>query len=253
MENKIINFNLGESKTQIFENSEFGALSIMMIEGKEYFHATECAKILGYANPRKAIGDHCKGVTKRDALTSGGKQVISFIPESDLYRLIIKSKLPSAERFEKWVFEEVLPSIRKHGLYAKDELLDNPDLMISIITALKQEREEKKRLQAENQILLPKGEYYDQLVDREVNINLRSTAKELCVKEKDLIGYLTAKKYLFRDSKNRLMPYAQYVDKYFVLKEYVNNNHGGVQTLVSVAGREFLLNKIDDIKAFSAA
>lgn len=253
MENNIINFNRENSNTQIFESSEFGTLSVMMIGGKEYFPATECAKILGYTEPHKAIRTHCKGVSKMDTPINGIIQTKYYIPESDLYRLIIKSKLPSAEKFEKWVFEEVLPSVRKHGLYAKDELLNNPDLMISILTQLKQEREEKKRLQAENQVLLPKGEYYDQLVDREVNINLRSTAKELCVKEKDLIGYLTAKKYLFRDSKNRLMPYAQYVDKYFVLKEYVNNNHGGVQTLVTVAGREFLLNRVDDIKAFSAA
>lgn len=134
MENNIINFNRKNSNTQIFESSEFGTLSVMMIGGKEYFPATECAKILGYTEPHKAIRTHCKGVSKMDTPINGIIQTKYYIPESDLYRLIIKSKLPSAEKFEKWVFEEVLLSVRKHGLYAKDELLNNPDLMISILT-----------------------------------------------------------------------------------------------------------------------
>lgn len=104
---------------KVFSNSEFGELGIMLIDGKEYFPATHCAKILGYANPRDAIQKRCKteGVANCDVLTNGGKQSVKYINEGNLYRLIVSSKLPSAERFERWVFDEVLPSIRQTGGY----------------------------------------------------------------------------------------------------------------------------------------
>lgn len=104
---------------QIFENSEFGEIRMAEIDGKPYFVATDVATALGYTNPRKAVNDHCKGVTKRDTPTSSGVQSMSYINEGDLYRLIMKSKLPSAEKFESWVMDEVLPQIRKTGSYNK--------------------------------------------------------------------------------------------------------------------------------------
>ena len=102
---------------QLFQNSEFGELGVLEIDGKPYFPATACAKALGYANTKDAIIRHCKGVVKHDLPTKGGIQAINFIPEGGLYRLITHSKLPAAERFEKWVFDEVLPTIRKTGSY----------------------------------------------------------------------------------------------------------------------------------------
>ena len=104
---------------QIFNNEEFGEVRMTEIDGKPYFVATDVATALGYTNPRKAVNDHCKGVTKRDTPTSSGVQSMSYINEGDLYRLIMKSKLPSAEKFESWVMDEVLPSIRKTGSYQK--------------------------------------------------------------------------------------------------------------------------------------
>lgn len=104
---------------QIFNNEEFGEVRMTEINGKPYFVATDVATALGYTNPRKAVNDHCKGVTKRDTPTSSGVQSMSYINEGDLYRLIMKSKLPSAEKFERWVMDEVLPSIRKTGSYNK--------------------------------------------------------------------------------------------------------------------------------------
>lgn len=104
---------------KVFNNSEFGELGIMLIDGKEYFPAIHCAKILGYANPRDAIQKRCKteGVANCDVLTNGGKQSVKYINECNLYRLIVSSKLPAAEKFERWVFDEVLPSIRQTGGY----------------------------------------------------------------------------------------------------------------------------------------
>ena len=104
---------------QIFNSEEFGEIRTIEIDGKPYFVGTDVAKALGYSNPRKAILDHCKGVTKRDTPTSSGIQSMSYINEGDLYRLIMKSKLPSAEKFESWVMDEVLPTIRKTGSYQK--------------------------------------------------------------------------------------------------------------------------------------
>lgn len=105
------------NELQIFNNEEFGEVRMTEIDGKPYFVATDVATALGYTNPRKAVNDHCKGVTKRDTPTSSGVQSMSYINEGDLYRLIMKSKLPSAEKFERWVMDEVLPSIRKTGGY----------------------------------------------------------------------------------------------------------------------------------------
>lgn len=114
---------------QVFKNSEFGELGVLEIDGKPYFPATACAKILGYVNPRDAIKRHCKieGVVKRDAWVQTGtksdgtpamrQNSTNYIDEGNLYRLIVNSKLPAAERFETWVFDEVLPTIRRKGAY----------------------------------------------------------------------------------------------------------------------------------------
>lgn len=107
------------NELQIFNSGEFGEIRTIEIDGKPYFVGADVAKALGYSNPRKAILDHCKGVTKRDTPTSSGVQLMSYINEGDLYRLIMKSKLPSAEKFESWVMDEVLPTIRKTGSYQK--------------------------------------------------------------------------------------------------------------------------------------
>lgn len=113
---------------KVFSNSEFGELGVLVIDGKEWFPATQCAKILGYTNPQKAVRDHCKGdgVTKRSGVSYTTNQhgvttqqtvEIKYINEGNLYRLIVSSKLPAAEKFERWVFDEVLPSIRQNGGY----------------------------------------------------------------------------------------------------------------------------------------
>lgn len=107
------------NELQIFNSGEFGEIRTIEIDGKPYFVGTDVAKALGYNNPRDAVSRHCKGVVKRDTPTSSGIQSMSYINEGDLYRLIMKSKLPSAEKFESWVMDEVLPIIRKTGSYQK--------------------------------------------------------------------------------------------------------------------------------------
>lgn len=123
------------NEMQVFQNNEFGELGVLEIEGKPWFPATACARKLGYANPQKAIRDHCKGVNEMVTPTNGGTQTMRFIPEGDLYRLITHSKLPGAERFEKWVFDEVLPSIRKTGGYGSQAALGHLVEQLTQVTA----------------------------------------------------------------------------------------------------------------------
>lgn len=111
------------NELMIFNNPEFGEIRTIEEDGKVLFCGSDVAKALGYKNPSKALSDHCKGVTKRYTPTSSGKQEMNFIPEGDIYRLAAKSELPGADKFESWIFDEVLPSIRKTGGYVNDDEL----------------------------------------------------------------------------------------------------------------------------------
>jgi len=149
------------NEMQIFNSSEFGALSVLMIDDKAYFPATECAIILGYAKPHNAIAMHCRYSLKQGVPhpQNPNKTIEkTFIPEGDLYRLIVRSNLPSAGHFEHWVFDEVLPSIRKHGAYMTavtiDKILANPDFGIRLLTQLKEEQVKNTKLAAQNEDLV---------------------------------------------------------------------------------------------------
>ena len=155
---------------KIFENSEFGAVRALEVDGAPWFVGKDVTDILGYQNPSKALSDHADDEDKlnNESLSSLGQRGGWLINESGLYSLVLSSKLPGAKAFKHWVTSEVLPSIRKHGLYAIDEIIANPDMAIAALQALKEERE--KRLAAEldkavlgQQIaeLRPKASYYD--------------------------------------------------------------------------------------------
>lgn len=123
---------------QVFQSSEFGELGVLIIEGREYFPATACAKILGYKNPRDVILKQCKedGVVKRDVIDALGRtQQMKYITEGNLYRLIVGSKLPAAERFERWIFDEVLPALRRQGYYGTPSTPDIQAIITQAVTA----------------------------------------------------------------------------------------------------------------------
>ena len=140
------------NELQIFKNDEFGQVRVLEKEGDPWFVGNDIATILGYADPRstvvKKVDSEDKGVAKLE--TPGGMQEMTIVNESGLYSLILSSTLPNAKQFKRWVTSDVLPTIRKHGMYATDELLNNPDLIISIVTKLKEERQ--ARLKAEQQV-----------------------------------------------------------------------------------------------------
>lgn len=144
------------NELQIFQNKEFGEVRTVEVGDKTYFVASDVAKALGYKRPNDAISAHCRWAVKYSiphpqSITKTLE--VNVIPEGDLYRLITNSELPNAQKFESWIFDEVLPSIRKHGMYAVDELLENPDIAIKAFTALKEERAKNKRLEQEKKAL----------------------------------------------------------------------------------------------------
>lgn len=241
------------NELQIFNNPEFGEIRTISENGTVLFCGSDVARALGYSNPAKTLTDHCKGITKRYTPTDGGEQLLSFIPESDLYRLIFRSKLPSAERFTDWVTAEVLPSIRKNGGYiAQQDTLSPEELMAKALMVAQQtiaDREARLQAQAaeisaltvDKQIMQPKAEYFDDLVDRNLLTNFTEAAKQIGVKRKALIGFMVDHGYLYRDKKGNLLPYAnKKSDGLFDVKQSTNQKTGwaGCQTLLTPKGVE---------------
>ena len=230
----------------------------MEIDGKIYFVAKDVAGILGYSNPRKAISDHVdeedKGVTKCDTL--GGNQNLTIINESGLYSLVLYSKMPNAKKFKHWITADVLPSIRQYGAYLTPDTLEkailNPDFIIQLATSLKEYQEENKNLKRENQTMLPKSQFYDEICDRNLLTNFRDTAKELKVKEKEFIKWLEDNKYIYRDNRNNIKPYSQYCvepKRFFDIKDYKTDKFTGQQTFVTILGKnEFRIKLIEEHK-----
>ena len=231
-----------------FKNSEFGEIRTLEQNEKTLFCGSDAAKALGYAIPSKAVNTHCKGVSKVEVPTKGGMQQMLFIPEGDLYRLIVNSKLPSAEKFEGWVFDEVLPSIRKHGLYAKEELLDNPDLFISALQKLKTEKERVKLLELENaqhkQIigeLQPKASYYDLILQNKSVMPISQIAKDYGMSGKGFNQMLHDLSIQYRQSNTWLL-YQSYADRgYTQSKTYaIDAERSVMHTYWTQKGRLFL-------------
>ena len=228
-----------------FNNSEFGEIRTIQNDSGILFCGSDVARALGYARPADAISAHCKGVCVLPTPSAGGVQNTKFITEGDVYRLIAHSKLPGAERFERWVFDEVLPSIRKHGAYLTEDVLEqaltSPDFLIELATRLKTEKAKNAQLTVSNQIMQPKADYFDMLVDRNLLTGIRDTAKELGIRQNDFVRFLLDKGYRFRTKKGKLRPYATYVDSgLFEMKEFVNDKTGymDTQTLITPKGKE---------------
>ena len=230
------------NQMEIFKNPEFGSIRTFEQDGKVLFCGLDIAVALGYSNPRDALRRHCKGVVKRDTLTEGGPQQLSFIPEGDVYRLIVHSKLPSAERFERWVFDEVLPSIRKHGAYITREKLwevaTSPEALMKLCSDLLAEREKNAALRADNARLKGKAAYYDLFIDLHHSTNLRTTAKELDVPERRFVRFLLERRYVYRTPSGCVLPYAKGSNEgLFCVKDFCRNGHTGSYTLVTPKGK----------------
>ena len=243
---------------QIFKNDEFGEIRTVEISGEPWFVGKDVAEILGYTDLVHAVLDH---VDEEDRVNSKAQGQIDLelgqrggwlINESGLYSLILSSKLPNAKAFKKWVTSEVLPSIRKHGGYISGQAEMSPEELMARALQVAQktleEREarigvlaaENSALTVEKQILKPKADYFDELVDRNLLTNFRETAKQLSIKQNDFVNFLLEKKYVYRDKRGKLMPYADRNTGLFEVKECFNEKTQwcGTQTLITPKGRE---------------
>lgn len=175
------------NELRIFENPEFGSIRTVEVNGEPWFVGKDVAEVLGYSNTRdalaKRVDDEDKGVANCD--TPSGRQNMTIINESGLYSLVLGSKLPTAKKFKRWVTSDVLPSIRKHGLYAMDEILANPDVLINALTELKEERQRRKKLESETVELSraitemqPKVNYVDIVLKSKNTVNISQIAQD---------------------------------------------------------------------------
>ena len=248
---------MNENELSIFNNEEFGDVRTIMIEGKPYFCAKDVAGALGYAKPRNAVATHCKGALKRGVLTEGGNQEMTFIPEGDIYRLIIRSKSPSAEKFESWVMDEVLPQLRQTGSYSMTKqdsyMIEDP---IERAKRWIEEQEEKKMLEKENKKLLqdtkiqqqvigelqPKADYTDIILKSNSSMNVSQIAKDYGMSAKKLNSILHDLGVQYKSNGQWLL-YSNFHDKGYTKSEtgtYDNGNQTYVHTKWTQKGRLFL-------------
>ena len=230
---------------QVFSNQHFGRVRVVMRDSEPWFIAADVCQALDIGNNRQALSrldaDE-KGVIISDTL--GGKQSMTAVNVPGLFVLVLGSRKAEAHKFQRWITHEVLPAIRQEGAYMTperlQEVLEDPDTLIALAQRLKLLQEKNRMLADENETMLPKADYFDRLVDHDVNLTLRETAKERGVKERSFIDYLIEHGYLYRDKKQHLMPYADHVDTLFAVKECVNERTGwgGTQTLVTPQGRD---------------
>ena len=250
------------NQMEIFKNPEFGSVRVIEENDKYLFCGVDVAKALGYTKPQNAIDRHCPHALKRGIGVQTGKKAdgtpavqmveMLFIPEGDVYRLIVHSKLPSAERFERWVFDEVLPSIRQHGAYLTREKLwevaTSPEALLKLCSDLLAEREKNAALQADNARLQGKAVYYDLFIDLRHSTNLRTTAKELEVPERRFVRFLLNKRFVYRSPSGCVLPYAKPENEgLFCVKDFYSNGYLGAYTLVTPEGKRLFATLRDQI------
>lgn len=218
---------------KIFNNAEFGQIRTISIDNEPYFVGKDIAKALGYTDTSDALKKH---VLKDDKLTrsfadSGQNREMYVINESGMYCLIFGSKLESAQNFKHWVTSEVLPSIRKHGMYAIDELINNPDLAIQALTALKDEREKNRELSEEvnvkNQLigeLKPKADYMDRILKNPGLVTITQIAKDYGMSGQAMNDLLHSLKVQYKQSSQWLL-YEKYQSCGYTHSETINFTH----------------------------
>lgn len=247
---------------QVYNNAEFGSVRTTVIDGEPFFVGKDIAEVLGYSNPQKALRDHVdeEDKTLNDSFTVNGTKGI-LINESGLYSLILRSQLPKARQFKRWVTSEVLPSIRRHGMYVTDELIANPDLAIAAFTALKEEREKRMALEEvvavqKQQIaeMQPKATYYDVVLKCRDAVNISVIAKDYGWSAQKMNEYLHQKGVQFKQADIWLL-YQKHAGCGYtktnthIYEDSCGNEHTKVHTKWTQKGRLFIysLLKADGI------
>ncbi len=221
------------SNLQIFNNADFGEVRTLTVKGEPYFVGKDVTEILGYQNGSRDINRHVDEEDRTKAMVFDGNQnkETIIINESGLYSLILSSKLPAAKKFKHWVTSEVLPAIRKHGMYAIDEILDNPDMAIAALTALKEERAKTKALQTENAQqkqmigeLKPKADYMDKILNNKGLVTISQIAKDYGMSGRAMNEKLHELGVQYKQSGQWLL-YSKYHDKGYTHSRTINITH----------------------------
>ena len=240
---------------QVFSNAEFGSVRSIMINDEPYFVGKDVAEILGYSRTADAIKVHVdkedKGVCEMQ--TPGGVQNVTIINESGLYSLILSSKMPNAKKFKRWVTSEVLPAIRKHGVFAVDTMLNDPDAMIAALQAYKEERQRRLLLESENAVqkqqlleMKPKVSYYDVVINSPDLILITEIAKDYGWSAKHMNGYLHSKGIQYKQGDRIWILYQKYAEQGLTSTKthaYLTgdgNTHTKVHTYWTQKGRLFI-------------
>ena len=228
----------------VFDNPAFGKVRTLLIDGNPWFVASDvCAAIDVDRTAVRRLDDDEKGV--RLMHTPGGDQKITIINEYGLYALVLSSRKQEAKVFKRWITHEVIPAIRKHGVYMTDSLMDqvmqNPQVIYQMAESLLKERSRADHLDAELQEAMPKAAYFDAFVNPRDCTNIRNTASELGIPQKEFVTWLLEKRVLYRDYNGQLLPYSTYLHRgCFIVRDYVRNGHQGVQTLFTPRGKDFV-------------
>lgn len=229
-----------ENKLMIFENDAFGKVRTLNLNGEPWFVAVDVCSVLDLSNPTIAVSRLDED--ERAKFNLGRQGDATIVNEPGLYTLVLGSRKPEAKAFKRWITHEVLPNIRKHGVYITDEKLklfaEHPELLDALMKSLYATHAENLRHRAERQTLLPKADYYDAFMDADGCTNLRTTAKELNVPERWFARFLQQTGFLYRSPAGNLMPYALPRNRgLFRVRDYVRNGHSGAYTLITPMGK----------------
>lgn len=250
------------NELKIFNSIEFGEIRTTEINGKPYFVANDVARALGYKRPADAVTAHCKGSVKHRYLTDGGEQELKVIPEGDIYRLTVRSKLPSAEKFERWVFDEVIPSIHQYGAYMTEQTIEkalaSPDFLIQLATKLKDEQTKRKEAESEIRVkdqiigeLKPKADYYDEILKNPGLVTITQIAKDYGMSGKKMNRILHELGIQYKQSEQWLL-YSDYHCLGYTQSEVTDiirsDGTPDVKLLTkwTMKGRLFLYNKLKE-------
>lgn len=240
---------------KIFEKKEFGSIRAIEIDNEPYFVGKDVATVLGYTNQSEAINEHVDDDDRKVLTFKAYSKTLqaslwqgndfsdkTLINESGVYSLILSSKLPTAKQFKRWVTSEVLPSIRKKGMYSVPTKLSE---------ALRLAAEQAEIIEKQAELIAiqtPKADYYDALIERENLTCFRDTAKQIGIGQKEFIDWIIKHRYIFRNQKNQIRPYIDYCDKYFKAKDFIDKDgkHAGVQVLITTKGKEHFAKRLKE-------
>lgn len=263
---------MADNKMMIFENEQFGQVRTVNMGGEPWFVAVDVCNTLNINNPTAALSrledDERMTLSLSEGHSGqrGGARKLNVVNEFGLYTLILRSRKPEAQAFRRWITHEVIPSIRKNGAYMADAVIahleENPELVPEYLNHLRDENARAKELRRQLDtvngqlaIAQPKADYYNAYVNNEDALCFRYVAKELGVPERKLINYLLDKRFLYRDAHrdSRVFPRAgDRNNPLFLVRDFhTRSGHRGQYTVLTVAGREYLMQRVGEISAYA--